>query len=140
LGICSFAVLTLIGILSVSLRTNGESIANSQAANAASRILAVRRAAPTANLSTNLTGTGPNRILLPALNRPWNAASVSAYVADDGTVVPDAAGAAFYAAYRVGTNADTGASAAQVYLLLAWPPGAGERAPNRYEIATVVAW
>lgn len=131
LGITSFAILTIIGLLSVALRTNGESVGTVQAANAASRILAVRRASP--------TNVFPGA-LLPSLARTWSATPTTGYVSEDGTPVASLSGASFYVSYEAGTNANTGVNMAGVHLWLGWPPAAKQNAPNRYEVYSVVSW
>jgi type II secretory pathway pseudopilin PulG len=132
LGIMVFGVVVVIGLLSVVLQTTRESRDQMGAADAASHIIAVRRAEPTNSLAN---------VFLPAVNQDWDSppATGGSYISDDGAPAT-AASATFYATYHVGTNAGTGTRAGNIDISLFWPAGASTNAQSHYEVFTTVSW
>jgi len=117
LGIISFALISIIGLFSVGLKTNKESSDQIDAANTASLLMATVRAMPT-NCATN-------GFALPDLNQATASTNL------------------FYNLYYVvGTNTGTGSKLANVYLRLWWPLTAPMPTNNPaayYEVAGQVA-
>ncbi len=135
LGICTFVLVALIGLFSSGWRTSRESEEQIQAANLASRLIAVRMASPTAGAS--------NGIPFDKMTQPFGNAfpGTDAWVTSDGVVSGSLAPAS---AYRItcstGTNAETGPKMSQIYLKLSWPPqAAATNQVGRYEILTYVS-
>lgn len=136
LGICTFVLIALIGLFSSGWRTSRESEDQIQAANLASRFIAVRVAAPT---------NGPaaqNGIPFAKMSQPYGNAFTGTdnYVTSSGEVSTSYSPSAVYRIVcNVGTNAATGPTVSQVYLKLSWPPqAAGSNEVGRYEILTYV--
>jgi len=136
LGICVFVLIALIGLFSSGWRTSRESEEQIRAANLASRLIAVRMAAPT---------TGPSAtdgIPFDKLSQPYGSvfSGTDAYVTSDGAVSPNlTADAAYRMTCFAGTNAETGPKLSQVYLRLSWPPQATAALANGwYETLTYV--
>lgn len=132
LGIAVLGIVVIIGLLSTGMNVQYVSSGNTDAANTATRILAMRQAAPTDNLG--------DKNPLPSLDQTEQESPGEGYVKADGSVVPDASSAAFHIIYRVGKTNYTEPKTANVYLALAWPAAAGDKAPNRYEVFTTVSW
>lgn len=134
IGICSFALIALLGLFTTGLQSNRQSEQDIQAANLASMLISLRTASPT-NAIPNL----PNfAIPTPAMTGAYTAAysgSLTNYVGLDGQIT-NATGAAYLISCRAGTNALTGNGLAQVYLMLSWPPRSDPANANvgRYEI------
>jgi uncharacterized protein (TIGR02598 family) len=129
LAVCSFALVVLMGMLSVGLTSGKESKEELQAANLASLVVSQRRNAPTNTLSA---------AVLPSLNQPLPVVPATTYVDLAGQKNATAAGSAFQISYRAGTNAAS-PGVALVYLRFTWPPQApAATAPGRYELATQV--
>jgi len=135
LGIFSFALVAIVGLFMVGIKTNKESSDQIQAANFGSLLISSRRALPT-NVIANFA--------LPPLNVAYS--STGTYltnnlgVAADGTT--NVATPAYNLFYQVGTNIITGAHLAQVHFILWWPVGAALPTNNpgsRYELTTQVA-
>jgi len=112
LAIFSFALVTMMALLSVALGTNKESSDQIQAANIASLLVSARRAAPT-NSGANFT-----KFALPVLNQNYTTNTIQ--IGSDGMIATGTS-AVYNLYYGVGTNADTGPNLAKVYLLLWWP-------------------
>ncbi len=134
LGIFTFALVAIVGLLFVGIDTNKESSDQIQAANFASLLISTRRALPTSAI-TNFA--------IPPLNVAYSTNGTyltnQAGVALDGTM----AGTRTYNLfYQAGTNSVTGAHLAQVHLLLWWPTASAlpmNNPGNRYELTTMVA-
>ncbi len=135
LAIFSGGIVVIVNLIAVLLQVNGDTVQNTRAANTVSRILAVRRSAPCVELPAYGTGA-----LLPRLNQPYTGQKQTAYITEDGTVVPDAGSAAFFAIYCTGTNDSMGRNTSGVYVALTWPAGAAGNTRNLYEVYTTVAW
>lgn len=131
MGLMVFGVMVVIGLLSIVLETNRESRNQMGAANAASSIIAARRAAPT-NSSVN--------VFLPVINQEWDSTKGEGYITSDGAVTANASTAAFYATYQAGINAATGDRAGNIDIELFWPPAAKTNARSHYEVFTTVSW
>ena len=136
LGIISFAMVALIGLFALGLKTNKESSDQIEAANVASLLLSTLRAIPT---------NPPPGFAIPALNQ--GTVSKTVKVGADGTTasanVTSSSGRSAYSLYYVvGTNATTGPKLANVYLMLWWPATAPMPTNNPsayYEVTAQVA-
>jgi len=134
LGICAFVLVALIGLFSTGLKASRESEDQVQAANLASRIVAIRQAAPT-NASSFPDLAIPASAMTNAYADAYGGAT--RYVGFDG--MTNSSSPAYRVTCKAGTNALTGSSTAQVYLLLTWPPqAAATNAAGRYEILTYI--
>ena len=131
LGIVAFALIAVVGLLSVGLKTNKESSDQIQASNVASLLMATIRALPT---------NPPVGFGLPNLNQGFPVTGTNGVTYNGmGT---NAADAAYGLYYMIGTNSSTGAKIANVYLML-WRP-AGTPIPTNspgayYELTSQVA-
>ncbi len=128
LGVVSFCLVTLIGLLTIGLQAGRDSSDTIQAADMASWLVSVRRSAPTNAL--------PAAFPLPALNQ---ASSGEVYLSDGGAIAP-APGAAFRLGYGISTNAS---AIALLSLRLSWPASANpitqpQLVKGRYELATCI--
>lgn len=132
LGIISFALVALIGLFTLGLKTNKESSDQIEAANVASLLLSTLRAIPT---------NPPAGFALPALNQ--GTVSKTVKVASDGTTTDLATTSRAYNLYYVvGTNATTGPKLANVYMMLWWPASAPMPTNNPsayYEVTAQIA-
>jgi uncharacterized protein (TIGR02598 family) len=133
LGVVSFALVTMLGLLSVGLNTNKVSSDQIQAANIASLLVATRRASP--------TNDGPNftTFALPPLNQSYTTNTTA--VGLDGTTSTNTS-STYNLYYGVGTSATTGPNLARIYLLIWWPLGAKMPTNNPssyYELSTTVS-
>ena len=118
-GVFSFVGVALIGLFSVGLRTNRESVDDLEATHLAGSLLGTRRASPVADLPGF-----PLPTLAAAANNTTN-------VAGDGTPTNQSA-ARFGLVYRI--TPDTNAKVSRVYLCLYWPPQASPtNARGRFE-------
>ncbi len=130
LGIISFALIAVIGLFSVGLKTNKESSDQIDAADTASLLMATLRAMP-----TNCTTNG---FSLPDLNQGTVSGTVK--IGADGTTT--STNLAYNLFYVIGTNTATGPKLANVYLRLWWPLAAPMPTNNPsayYEVAGQVA-
>jgi type II secretory pathway pseudopilin PulG len=129
LGIISFALIAVIGLVTVGSETNRESSGQIQAANTASLLMATARALPT---------NPPSSFALPNLSQ--TSVTNTVQIGIDGTV--NSAQAAYNLYYIVGTNIVTGPKLANVYLCLWWPLSAQMPTNNPgayYEVAAQIA-
>ncbi|SDU05417.1 Verru_Chthon cassette protein B [Verrucomicrobium sp. GAS474] len=117
LGICSFALIAMFGLFGTGLQSSRDSEDQIQAANLASLIVSTRMASP--------TGTIANFVLpANAISRPYgDLYTEGTYIGVDGKLT-SLANAAYQVTCRTGTNAATGSSLSQIYLMLSWPPQA----------------
>jgi len=132
MGIFTFALVTVLALLSVALSRNKESSDQIQAANIASLLVATRRAAPTNN------GSYFSAFALPHLDQSM--VTNTTVVGLDGTT-STSTGTTYNLYYIAGTNGATGPNMASVYLLLWWPLS-GKMPTNNpstyYELSTEV--
>lgn len=134
LGICSVALLAILGLFTVGVQTSKESEDQLHAANMASLILSMRLSAPTSNI--------PNAAIpLQAMTNAYGNAysSGTSYVGFDGKLT-NVTSAAYLINCRAGTNLITGPNIAQVYLMLSWPPRANQTnaVVGHYEVITQI--
>lgn len=139
IGICSFALVAILGLFTTGLRSNQKSEQGIQAANLASMLIAIRTASPT-NAIPNLPNFAiPTSVMTGPYTNAYSSGSggnaLTNYVGLDGQTT-NATGAAYLISCRAGTNALTGSGLAQVYLMLSWPPQLDPANANagRYEI------
>jgi hypothetical protein len=133
MGIFTFALVTVLALLSVALSRNKESSDQIQAANIASLLVATRRAAPTNN------GSYFSSFALPHLDQSLS--TNTTVVGLDGTT-STSTGTTYNLYYVAGTNSATGPNMASVYLLLWWPLSAKMPTNNPsayYELSTEVS-
>lgn len=135
LGICSFALVALIGLLGTGLQSGKDSEDQIQATNLASLIISTRAAAPTNNIANFA-------IPLSALSGSYGDAYPGGtnYIGSNGKLSA-ATNAAYRITCRAGTNAITGSGISQVYLKLSWPAqmNATNAAAKSYEILTYIS-
>lgn len=133
MGIFTFALVTVLALLSVALSRNKESSDQIQAANIASILVAARRAAPTN------TGTYFNSFALTNLNQAL--VTNTTVVGLDGTT-STSTGTTYNLYYVAGTTSATGPNMASVYLLLWWPLNSKMPTNNPsgyYELSTEIS-
>ncbi len=146
LGIVTFALVALVGLLATGLRTNQESAEDVQAANLAAAAIAQRRAAPTASdptlLLPPLNGAVQSPILITPATQPYRG---TVYLTGDGAVAVGTTDRYYRMDYRL--SRDASGRLAQVHLSYVTPwqaeprelptatPG-GAFAKTRYELTT----
>ena len=129
LGLCTFALISMVGLLSSGMRVGRDSRQQMQAANIAALLVSVRRHSPTNNL--------PN-LLLPPLNRTLSDSPATVWVDAEGNVAKQTE-ASYRLNYQVGTNT-VAANVALIHLRLSWPPAADPgKAAGQYELTTQVS-
>ncbi|WP_093285415.1 hypothetical protein [Verrucomicrobium sp. GAS474] len=136
LGLCSFVLVALLGLVLAGLRQDRDSREALAAMTAANRIIESYRAvASTKNALPNFP--------LPSdlATRSANDASSPLYVDDQGVKTGVAAAAAFGVLYRVlPSSASTPPSSSQVYLYVYWPAAASvAMARGHYEVVTTIS-
>lgn len=138
LGITSFVLVGLVGLLSTGLKSSRESEDQIQAANFASMVIASRRASPINGLPNFAI---PATVLTNAYGKAYNGGTASnSYLKWDGTLTASSSGAVYQVICMAGTNKMTGSGMAQVYFVLSWPPQMNLTNVNakRYEIVTYI--
>ncbi len=140
LAVFSLAIVSLLGLLSVAMSSQRDSVMETTAANVASAILNQRRAAPQAEIGdavipklSELVGTSAD-----------SAVSVSEYVDGSGIKVADSdPQAAFLCEFRGwGWDDPVTPKLARLHLRLLWPVELAKRDPERaesYEIFTMMS-
>jgi Tfp pilus assembly protein PilV len=141
LGVFSFVVIGILGLLLVGVRSNQSSEEEIQAAHLASLLVSMRETCPTndAVLSTTLPHFAiPATAITNAYASLYSITS-PAYVGLDGQVT-NAASAAYQMVCSAGTNAATGPNMAQLYLLLSWPVRAQDptATTEHYDLVTEI--
>ncbi len=137
LGICSFALLAILGLFMSGIQTSRESEDEIQAANMASLIISKRAAASTNDIANFAI---PTRALTNAFNNAYNnGETLTNYIDFDGQITT-LTKAAYLINCRAGTNILTGPNTAQVYLMLSWPARSNptNNSVGRYEIVTQI--
>lgn len=139
IGICSFALVAVLGLFTTGLQSNQKSEQGIQAANLASMLIAMRTASPT-NAIPNLPKFAiPTSVMTGPYTNAYTSSSggnsLTNYVGLDGQTT-NSSGAAYLISCRAGTNSLTGSGLAQVYLMLSWPPQLDPANANagRYEV------
>lgn len=136
LGVFSFVIVLLIGLLSSGIETGKESAEKVQAANLASMLVTKRRicpvdqAAPLPHL--------PADFALPPLDT--NASSyVSTGLGLNGLRVP-ASASPYLLTYKITQSAAAAPRVARLHLILSWPGAAtlNANAETRYELSTQI--
>lgn len=134
LGICTFALVAMVGMLDTGLQSGRDSEDQIQATNLASLLISTRMAAPTNTIAN---------FAIPAsamTNGYGNAYSTGTnYVGFDGRLT-NSVNAAYQITCEAGTNAMTGSGVSQVYLMLSWPAelNVTNSAAKRYELLTYI--
>ncbi len=130
-GVCSFVLVAVLGLLTVGLQSNHDSEQQIQAANLASMLISVRTASPVKDIPNLPNFAIPTSAMTgPYQNAYDGGATLTKYVGLDGQTVATPADAAYAISCRAGTNLVTGSSVAQVYLMLTWPPQADPNNAN----------
>jgi type II secretory pathway pseudopilin PulG len=141
IGVFSFAVVAIMGLLMSGLRSNQVSEEEIQAAHLASLLVSVRESSPTNDtvISTNLPHFAIPAAALTNAYTPLYSVTQPAYVGLDGQTTT-AAAAAYRLVCSAGTNLVTGPNMAQLYVLLSWPPQAAatNAATEHYELITQI--
>jgi Tfp pilus assembly protein PilV len=119
LGICSFSLVSMLGLFTLGLNDSRDSEQRIEVANLASTILSTRRSLLLSNTNA------PANLLIPSsslTNAFGNVAgSTDRYITLDGTL-SSVDKAAYRLRCRAGTNSVTGSDSALVYVMLSWPP------------------
>ena len=135
LGICIFALVSLVAMFGTGLRDRRESQDQLQAANVASQIISNRLASPNGSVPGSVIPT-------TALTGSYAAvypASAPGYVDSNGKLLTSPADAAYSIVCMAGTNPATGPHLSQVYIMLSWPPQAKpNNATGKYETLTYI--
>jgi len=137
LGICSFALVAILGLFTTGLQTNKTSEEQIQAANLVSMLVSTRRASPTNSLGSFAI---PSRAMTNFFTNAYNnGGTLTNYVGFDGQIVTSA-NAEFLISCQAGTNMLTGPDVAQVYVMLSWPAWANPSNPSvgHYEYVTYI--
>ena len=135
MAVCSFAVISILGLFTTGLQSTRESAQQIGAANLATTLISMRLASPTNNIGLNFA------IPLTAMTNAYGPAygnSSTSYVGSDGQTTT-AGNAAYLITCQAGTNSLTGTGMSQVYLMLSWPPQVtAAKAAGRYELITEI--
>lgn len=135
LGICVFALVSLVALFGSGLRDRRESRDELQAANLVSQIIVARLAAPSVS--------GPD-VVIPAAALTGSYAAVYSssapgYVHANGKLLATPADAAYSVVCLAGTSSATGPNLSQVYIMLSWPAMAKPNtAIGKYEIQVTI--
>lgn len=137
LGICSFALLGILGLFMSGIQTSKESEEEIQAANMASLLISKRVAATTNEL---INFAIPARALTNAFASAYNNGTSSTNFIDFNGQITTRDKAAYLITCKAGTNALTGPDASQIYLMLSWPARSNptNNAVGRYEFVTQI--
>ncbi len=134
LGICTFVLIALMGLLGTGLQSGRDSEDQIQATNLAALLIATRTAAT--------TNTIPN-FAIPASAMTNGYGQVypggNTYISSNG-MLTTVAGAAYQITCLAGTNLITGSGICQVYLRLSWPVhmSATNNVVKSYELLTYI--
>ncbi len=140
LGICTFVLIAILGLFATGLQSTRESEEQIHAANLASMLVSLRASSPT-NTITSLPNLAiPVSAMTNAYGPAYGGTTSTKYVGIDGQTTNTAANAAYLMTCYAGTNAVTGSSMIQVYLMLSWPPQLSptNAAAGRYELITQI--
>ena len=128
LAICVFALLTMMGLLSIGLNLNQDSRQQMQAADLATLLVSERRDSPTNTLAN---------VILPSVAQTYPLTPVTDFVNFAGQHTTSSQ-AAFQLSYQVGTNKIV-QGIGLISLRLTWPPAADPKtAEGEYELTTQV--
>ena len=138
IGVLSFVLISLVGILMVGIRTKGDSQNMVSASNLASLLISQRRAMPTNNVPASFLMTNFALPELRSSSANFTTAPFSAqpeYITCDGCVT-NRQNAGYGLLYKVDIQ-----SSAKIYLVLFWPAAAdpSTSGASRYEINTQIA-
>jgi uncharacterized protein (TIGR02598 family) len=126
MGVSSFCLMSLLGVLPVGLETNHNSNEKTAAASLASSIVTDLR---------SLAKTPPTTDS-PQYNLNFSSAQQGVYLSEDGTVVTNSRDARYLATVRT----DGAATTAFVNIRITWPAAATvETAPGFYETTTAIS-
>lgn len=130
LGVCAFVLVAMLGLFQVGLKSGRESEEAVTASNLASRIIAMRAAAPTNDFAN---APIPAQALKQAYGDAYG--GQNKFVGFDGLLA--AATSPYRISCKAGTNSQTGPYVSQIHLVLTWPPQVDEtKAAGRYEVIT----
>ncbi|MES2310308.1 MAG: hypothetical protein V4507_15755 [Verrucomicrobiota bacterium] len=137
LGITSFAIMSVMGLMVFGVKTNQESEKMTEASNIGSFLTAVRKVSPTNNLSSTFP-----RFPLPEINQEkanYVQASMKilegVYLDESGLKVSKEK-ATYGFLYNISTN-----DSSNLYLMLYWPAqGSVLTAAGKYEMVTQIAF
>jgi uncharacterized protein (TIGR02598 family) len=136
IGICSFVLISVLGLVLTGIASNRQSEQEIQEANFASMLISMRTAAST----NNIASLPKFAIPATALTNIYGPVSpATTYVGLDGQTTNET-GAVYQITCSVGTTPQTGSSLAQVYLMLSSPPQMNPANANaiRYEITSYI--
>lgn len=139
LGICSFALVAIMGLFTTGLQSGKDSETQIHAANLISLLVSTRGALPT-NAIANFAI--PERAMTHGYTNAYdNGGRLTNYLASDGSIANSAANALYQISCKAGTNLMTGPKVAQVYIKLTWPPHMNptNAAAGSYEVLTYIA-
>jgi uncharacterized protein (TIGR02598 family) len=134
LGICTLALVALVGLFGIGLQTTRDSEDEIQAANLTSLLISTCTASPASTLTNRAS---PPSAMSQAYGDAYQ--GVVSYVGYDGKLTT-ASRAAYQITCQAGTNSVTGQNLAQIYLKLSWPPqlDPADAKTKRYEVLTYI--
>jgi hypothetical protein len=138
LGICSFALLGILGLFMSGIQSSKESEEDIQAANMASFLISKRAAATTNSLDNFAI---PTSALTSTFTNAYNNGSTRINYIDSSGQLTTVDHATYRITCLAGTNLMTGPYASQIYLMLNWPARSNltnSAAIGRYEIITQI--
>lgn len=140
LGICSFALIAIMGLFTTGLQSSKDSEAQMQAANLASLLISTRQASPTSDTNGLVNFAIPASAMTNRYTNAYINNVFTNFVRSDGLLTNLSSNPDYQISCRAGTNLMTGPKVAQVYIKLSWPArmnptnaGAGT-----YEILTYI--
>lgn len=138
LGICSFALVAIMGLFTTGLQSSKDSEAQIQAANLVSMLIATRQASPTNDIANFAI---PSARMTNAFTNAYGASGtiLTNYLTSDGLTTSSASLALYQISCKVGTNA-MWPKVAQVYIKLSWPArmNPANAAAGTYETLTYI--
>jgi Tfp pilus assembly protein PilV len=134
LGICTFVLVALMGLLSTGLQSGRDSEDQIQATNLAALLITTRTAATTNNIANFAI---PASAMTNAYGQIYPGGNT--YISSNG-MLTNVAGAAYQISCLAGTNLITGSGICQIYLRLSWPVhmSATNNVVKSYELLTYI--
>lgn len=137
LGIASFVLLTLVGLLGTAHNAGADSAKNIEAASVASQVINRWRALTEWNYSRSTPSGAPRAFPLPVTIPNTNASVTGSdlFVDSEGLQVASANEGSFRLSYKVSRPAAF-PETLQVFLQLSWPPQAQADKASRYDVVS----
>ena len=131
-GIFSFAIVAVLGLYSVALKSIGNSQRELDAANLSTSVISDYRLALLEN--TNVT----HRFKLPVPTTNSDTSGIFFPDGDGGATSAAATGSLFKVAYRIVSSTNSGELNIRLGLLFTWPVGATNDSSGSYECLSVL--